>query len=386
VGPDVLVVATGGAGGDLQPLLAVVDALRADRHPVALVGDAPSVAAAAAMDVPIELLPAELDLGPQLIAAVRESMAASGGDLAAAGLLVRQRLSGWAAEVAQVLRGLIAVREPRLVVTSLFGAEVLSLLAPACPWVVVNSTFYVGPRAPRPLQEDFGVRAIPLIESLAASLDDADLVLHATDPVFDFAPDPLPQRHHYVGPLGVWEPPAPIPAYLTESGPRWALVTISSQLADDIPLARAAIDALADRDLRVLVTVGPDHDQSELGPVPPNVHVENTVPHSAVLERSALLISHAGHGSVMKALWFGRPMVLVPWGRDQPGVAARAHALGAALVVPRDQASSGQVAAAIEAVLTEPAFELAAQQHGRRLRETDPAHVAIGLLDPFLTP
>ena len=37
------------------------------------------------------------------------------------------------------------------------------------------------------------------------------------------------------------------------------------------------------------------------------------MPHSAVLKRSGLLVSHAGHGIVAKALYFGVPMVLVPW-------------------------------------------------------------------------
>ncbi len=54
----------------------------------------------------------------------------------------------------------------------------------------------------------------------------------------------------------------------------------------------------------------------ELESVLGNARVEKTVSHAAVFERAALLVSHAGHGSVMKALWFGRPMVLVPWGRE----------------------------------------------------------------------
>ena len=32
-----------------------------------------------------------------------------------------------------------------MLLTSLFGVEVLGAVDPACPWVVVNSTFYVGP-------------------------------------------------------------------------------------------------------------------------------------------------------------------------------------------------------------------------------------------------
>jgi hypothetical protein len=58
-----------------------------------------------------------------------------------------------------------------------------------------------------PLEEDFAPRAIPLIAGFGSLLDSASLVLHATDPVFDFAFDRLPGRHHYVGPLGIWEPP-----------------------------------------------------------------------------------------------------------------------------------------------------------------------------------
>ncbi len=51
------------------------------------------------------------------------------------------------------------------------------------------------------------------------------------------------------------------------------------------------------------------------------------------------MVGHAGHGSVMKALWGGVPMVLVPWTRDQPGVAARAECLGVAKVVRRQELS-----------------------------------------------
>jgi hypothetical protein len=44
---------------------------------------------------------------------------------------------------------------------------------------------------------------------------------------------------------------------------------ISSQLQDDLGLADAALFALADRGMRVLLTLGPGHDRSELLRVPP---------------------------------------------------------------------------------------------------------------------
>jgi UDP:flavonoid glycosyltransferase YjiC (YdhE family) len=379
-----LVVATAGAGGDLQPLVAAALALRDRGHETQFVGDASVGRSLASLGVETEVLAPELDLGPRLVAAIREAMGSTGGDIVAAGPIVRQRMSAWADEAARAVAEVVRERAPAAIMTSLFGVEVLDAVAPARPWAVVNSTFYVGPDPPRALDKDFGPRAIPLVSGFAGMLGSASLVLHATDPVFDFSFDRLPDHHHYTGPLGIWEPPGETPAYLAQPGDPWALVTISSQLQDDLPLAKVALAALAGRSLRVLLTIGPDHEPDEVGAVPPNAHVEKTVSHAAVLEQGALLVSHAGHGSVMKALWHGRPMVLVPWGRDQPGVAARASALGVAKSLPRDDAAPDKLAAAIDTVLDDEGMRQQAQSHAERLRATDPTQTAAELLEKLL--
>src|SRR5207245_5393392 len=141
---------------------------------------------------------------------------------------------------------------------------------------------------------------------------------------------------------------------------------------------------LAGRAVRVVATLGADHSADLAPSVPPNARLEPTVSHSAVLERGALLVSHAGHGSVMKALWHGRPMVLVPWGRDQPGVAARAAALGVAEVVPRDEALEGTLSEAIDRALSDEAMRESASRHGSRLRTTDPQAMAASLIETLL--
>ena len=368
----ILVVATGGAGGDLQPLVAAALALRERGHETPFAGDGSVQRSLRELGVAVELLPPELDLGPRLAGSIREAMATTSGDLAAAGPIVQQRMASWAREVAAPVSEAITRLRPDCVVTSLFGVEVLQVASPPCPWAVINSTFYVGPNPPRPIEQDIGPRAIPLLSRYASLLESANLVLHATDQVFDFSFDRLPPHHHYVGPLGIWEPPGEPPPYLNEPGDPWVLVSISSQLQDDLPLAEAALAALADRPVRVLLTVGPDHDPSEVSERPGNARIERTVPHSAVLERAELLISHAGHGSVMKALWHGRPMVLIPWGRDQPGVAARAQALGVADVVPRTEATRETLAAAVDRVSVNADMRNTAATHSARLRATDP--------------
>ena len=161
-------------------------------------------------------------------------------------------------------------------------------------------------------------------------------------------------------------------------------VSISSQMQDDLPIAEAALDAMEDRPVRVLLTLGPDHTAAELSNVPPNAHVEQVISHSAVLGYATLLVSHAGHGSVMKALWYGCPMVLIPGGRDQPGVATRAAALGVAEIVPREGASAAAIGKAVARVLEDTGMRQKAARHAARLRSTEPPGVAAALIEGLL--
>jgi UDP:flavonoid glycosyltransferase YjiC (YdhE family) len=377
----ILVVATAGAGGDLQPLMSAGLALQDRGHELVVLGDRSVRRSLAGLNVRTEVLPSELDLGPVLGGAIRDAMAAADGDLAAAGPIVEERLGAWADDVAGPVAKAVKTHRPDALMTSLFGVEALRKAEPPCPWVVVNSTFYIGPDPPRPVESDIGPRALPLLARYASLLGSPDLVLHATDPVFDLSFAGLPERHHYVGPLGIWEPPSERPSFLDEPGDPWVLVSISSQMQDDLPIAQAALTAMADRPVRVIVTVGPGHEHAELPTVPSNARVEQVISHAAVLEQARLLLSHAGHGSVMKALWYGCPMVLVPWGRDQPGVAARAEALGVAEIVPRDQASAETIRGAVARVLEDEAIMEKVEEHAARLRLTDPPAVAAGLIE-----
>lgn len=379
-----LIIAIGGAGGDLQPLVAAALALRSRGHQTLFVGDASVDAALAGLGLEVHVLPPEFDLGPRLMAAIREAMTAAAGDIVAAGPIVEDRMATWARQASVPVAGLIDRLGPAAVITSLFGVEVVQDANPACPWAVVNSTFYLGPNAPRSIEEDVSARAVPLLRRYARLLEAADMALHATDQIFDFSFDNLPRGHHYVGPLGLWEPPLDAPGYLAEPGDPWVLVSISSQLQDDLPLAEAALNALADRPVRVVLTLGPGHHPSEIACRPANAQIEQVVPHSAVLKRGVLLVSHAGHGSVMKALWEGVPMVLMPWGRDQPGVAARAQALGVAEVVQPGDGAEVALAAAVDRALSLNAMREQAAVHARRLQTTDPPTVAANLLESLV--
>jgi UDP:flavonoid glycosyltransferase YjiC (YdhE family) len=58
------------------------------------------------------------------------------------------------------------------------------------------------------------------------------------------------------------------------------------------------------------------------------MQVERYVPHGSVLPHAALLVSHAGMGSVVAAASAGVPMMCIPLGRDQHHNAGLVSQLG----------------------------------------------------------
>ena len=72
-------------------------------------------------------------------------------------------------------------------------------------------------------------------------------------------------------------------------------------------------------------------------------------------------MTHAGHGTVIKSLAAGVPVVAMPLGRDQLDNAARVAHHGAGLKL-KPKASSDAIARAVRRVLDEPSFRANAER------------------------
>jgi len=342
----ILVLGTSHGGGNWSPLAAVTVGLHQAGHAVQCFGD-PAIAhdfASAAITVPVA--PAE------------DTLTTFIARWLAAGESGPSPFRAWADACVPAVRTLVREFRPQVVLSELFTIELARLTKAACGlrWCCVNPGCYFGPESTRPFEADFVGRTRYYFQQFLLGIGEADLVLHGTDPLFDPPPPSLPPHHRYVGPVW-WERPRAVPMYLDVPGAPWVLVTVSSNpQAGEMTLARTAIQTLAVHPVRVILTLSPRHPRDELGSAPANARIEQFVPHSAVLTRSRLLVSHAGHGNVAKALYYGVPMVLVPWDRDQPGVAARAAALGVAEVVARHDLTEQQLSAAIDRVLGNPRY------------------------------
>ena len=80
--------------------------------------------------------------------------------------------------------------------------------------------------------------------------------------------------------------------------------------------------------VEIIATVGAHIDPATFGAQPPHIRIARYIPQSSVLPRSSAVVSHGGSGTVLGALAYGVPQVLVPMGADQPFNADRCVALG----------------------------------------------------------
>lgn len=205
------------------------------------------------------------------------------------------------------------------------------------------------------LRRDHGL--VPL-QSLWAQLDQLDRVLVLTATHFDF-PGALASNVRYVGPQlddPAWSevawhrPPRDKPL---------VLAALSSGFQDQRATLERILAALETLDVRAVVTTGRAVDPRGLSSSE-QVEVVPWAPHTKVMEEAAAVVTHGGHGTVLKALAAGIPVVCLPMGRDQPDNAARLSHLGAGVRLPV-RARPDKIAAAVEQVIEEPRYRLASQ-------------------------
>ena len=147
---------------------------------------------------------------------------------------------------------------------------------------------------------------------------------------------------------------------------------------------RTIAAACAELDAQLLISLGGGLDPARLGELAGNPLVVRFVPQLEILKRAALVITHAGLNTVLESLSEGVPMVAVPLGNDQPGVAARVRAHGAGVVVPRRRLNPATLRKAVMLVLQDTRYREAAQVLQRALQRMDGPGRAADLIEQAL--
>ena len=243
------------------------------------------------------------------------------------------------------------------------------------------------------LAAENGVRPVERCADLMAG--DLSLILGTpqTDPL------PASANVQYVGPI-VWQrsdsslpewvkrlnPETPI-IWVYSGNPRYAPVPTP---IDSIVVIRAAIAALKDAPVHVVLTTGFQDLPAEFGTLPPNFFHAPYLPGHSMAARCDLMVHHGGHGSVMTGLQAGTPAVIVPTITERESNARRLVALGAGeIVMPvtgpdgEKTIDSDELGAAVLRVLREPAYRQAAQRMSESMRQYGGAKDAADIVEKF---
>jgi len=176
------------------------------------------------------------------------------------------------------------------------------------------------------------------------------LTLVASLPQLEYPRD-WPSWLRVVGPL-MWEPSSAPVAPPPGRGP---VVLIAPSTAQDPShrLLRAALEGLASEPVRVIATWNGRPADPPL-PAPRNAVVVPWLSYSRTMPACDLVVMHGGHGTLMRALACGCPVVVSPAGGDMAENAARVDWAGLGVRLPRRFCTPRGVRLAVRRALGRP--------------------------------
>jgi MGT family glycosyltransferase len=233
------------------------------------------------------------------------------------------------------------------------------------------------------MRRQAGFEGLPGLDALWGP---RDLIVSTSLAAFDAPPHAGWEKVRHAGPVLEDERfavPTPLPWPESDETPL-VLVSFSTGFEQrNVEKVQRALDALADLPVHVAATTGGIVAPNELA-TPPNAVVLNYAAHDPIMRRAALVVTHGGHGTAMRALTHGVPMVVIPGlAGDQPFVAAAVEEFGAGLALPGDADAAAMREAARE-VLANPAYRAEARRRSEAVAAGDGAASAARAVETLL--
>ena len=189
----------------------------------------------------------------------------------------------------------------------------------------------------------------PAADALAA-WESPDLLLVTVPKWFDLPTD-YPENVVHAGPLGVRTEPQ-----RSGSGQQpLVLLSFSTTVMHGQPrLIQRVCDAISSEGVHGILTLGPAVSAEAIR-IPGNVELVPYADHDHLLPRCAAVVTHGGLGTTLRALAHGKPLLLLPLGRDQEFNAGRVAELGAGIHLGVE-ASPNEIASALGELLAQPSY------------------------------
>jgi UDP:flavonoid glycosyltransferase YjiC (YdhE family) len=147
----------------------------------------------------------------------------------------------------------------------------------------------------------------------------------------------------------------------------------------------AALRGLADAPVRVLATWNRRLPPRPV-PVPPNARVVEWLSYSRTMPRCEVVVCHAGHGTLVRALASGCAVVACPAVGDMNENAARVDWAGAGVRLPRRFTTPRTLRLAVERSVVEPSIRARARELADWARAHDAGATAARLVERLSAP
>jgi len=189
---------------------------------------------------------------------------------------------------------------------------------------------------------------------------------------FDFPTFNFPTQFHYAGPFHDNEGREPIPFPWERLTGKPLVYASMGSLANGLERIYKSILQAAERfhGQQFVLSVGRHVNPGDLGPLPANTIVVRAAPQLELLKRAVLCITHAGLNTTLESLAQGVPMVAIPIGYDQPGVAARIAYHGVGEFLNLEDVTEKRLAALIWQVQEDPIYRYKAHYFQRVIVHT----------------
>ena len=201
-----------------------------------------------------------------------------------------------------------------------------------------------------------------------------ELALVATLPALEIDRPDWPAQAHVVGPC-LYDVPGP--PFVPPPGEGPLVMVAPSTAYDGDRMLIPALSAVERLGVRAVLTIGATALPDRL----PSRVTTTDARHSSILPHVAAAIVNGGHGTVVRALTAGIPLVVVPGHGDQQENAFRVERAGAGVQVRRRSPDAATIARALRRVLARPSYAASAAAVAREAATLDGPERAADLIE-----
>ena len=238
------------------------------------------------------------------------------------------------------------------------------------------------------LRRSFCTRhGIELAEAGSMMLRAAPLNIVFLPRAFQIAGHTFDDRFVFVGPClsprtdaGSWSPP--------NDGARKAakrlLISLGTLFNHRPEFFRLCIEAFADSDWEVAMSIGQTVDVNCLGEVLGNILIRRHLPMLDILPHVQVFIGHAGMNSTMEALYHGVPLIVVPQMPEQRVTAERVVELSLGRKIEMEGLSAAELRRLVEETSVDVKVRASVRAMRQRIEQSGGAERAARAIDAYL--